>query len=612
MSEPLPTPPAEPGTPPATVQRRVLRRILSYVRPYRARLGLAVVLVLPEALLGLLIPYFLGVVINAALAAKELGGLNQSALAFLGVVLLQALFMFSREYLMSTVAERVVADIRAAVHAHVLTLPLGFFHRSRTGEILSGAANDVTQLQRTLATAPGQLVRMPITVLGGITLMFLTSTWLTVAMLAAIPPLMIAATLFGNVVAKWSRTAQDELGVATASFQEGIAGVETVKAFGAEPFETARYRTLISRTFDAYRRKAWIESWFGALATFTLFSALVGLFWLGGRMVIQGSLEPGQLMALLGYTLYVQGAVGSLTQLWTEAQSTLGATGRVFDLLDESPEPGALQARSASALPLPASSLSFEDVSFRYPGREEEALRGITLRLRQGEVCALVGSSGSGKSTVARLLFRFFEPTGGRILLEGTPLSDIPLERLRATLGLVSQEPVLFSGTLRDNIRYGRPEASDVEVEAAARAAHADGFIRALEQGYDTPVGERGVTLSGGQRQRIAIARALLRDPRVLVLDEATSALDSESERQVQQALDVLLRGRTTLIIAHRLSTIRGADRIIVLDQGRIVEEGRHEELLRAGGIYAHLAQLQGEASAASAFAPVQETGNVG
>ncbi len=583
-----------------------MRRLFALTRPYRLRLALAIVSLLGASGLGLVYPRYFGRVIDAAFTERSLEALDRSTLTLLAVFLAQAVFVFFRHYLMTWVGERVVADLRERIYGHLLVMSPGFFHRRRTGELLSRLSDDVTRLQQTVGEDLSIALRNAITLVGGVTILFVTNPRLTAVMLAVVPPLVVAAVLWGRVIRRLSRRAQDELARASGTVQEGISGIETVQAFGREAFEAERYAAAVERTFRLFVRRALARSWFGAVATFTAFGAIAGIFWLGGKMVVEGAITPGALTEFLLYTMLVAGAVGAMAGLWGNLQSTLGATARIFEILDERPEivspPDAVVLGDDVR-----GEVTFDRVSFRYPEREAWVLEDLDLEIPAGTTVALVGPSGAGKTTAARLVLRFYDPDRGAVRLDGIDLRRVDLASLRARTAWVSQEPLLFSGTIRENIRYGRLTATDEEVEAAARAAFADGFIRAFPEGYDTVVGERGVLLSGGQRQRISIARAILRDPKVLVLDEATSALDAESEYWVQRALERLSAGRTTLVIAHRLSTIRAADRIVVLDRGRVVEAGRHEELLARGGPYARLVARQTEGAGAAGPAAAAE-----
>ncbi len=573
-----------------------VRRLFALAWPYRGRLALAIVCLLGASGLGLVYPRFFGRVIDAAFTERSLQALDRHTVALVGVFFLQAVFIFFRHYLMTWVGERVVADLRGRIYRHLLVMSPGFFHRRRTGELLSRLSDDVTRLQHTVGEDLSIALRNAITLIGGVVILFVTNPKLTAVMLAVVPPLVVAAVFWGRVIRRISRRAQDELARASGAVQEGIAGIETVQAFGREAYEARRYERAIERTFRLFVRRALARSWFGAVASFTAFGAIAGIFWLGGKMVVEGAITPGALTEFLLYTMLVAGAVGAMAGLWGNLQSTLGATARIFEILDEPPD--IVSPPDALVLAQVRGDVTFERVRFRYPERDEWVLGGLDLSIEAGTTVALVGASGAGKTTVARLVLRFYDPTEGVVRIDGHDLRRVDLASLRAQTAWVSQDPLLFSGTIRENIRYGRLDATDEAIEAAARAAFADEFIRAFPKGYDTVVGERGVLLSGGQRQRISIARAILRDPKILVLDEATSALDAESEHWVQRALERLSKGRTTVVIAHRLSTIRAADRIVVLDRGRVVEQGRHEELLARGGLYARLVARQTEVGA--------------
>ncbi len=569
-----------------------IKRLFRYARPYAVRLAIALLCLAGGSGMGLVYPAFFGDVIDAAFTDRDLEALNRHTFLLVGVFLAQAVFVFFRHYLMTWVGERVVADLRVAIYRHLTAMSQVFFHQQRTGELLSRLNDDVARLQNTVGEDLSVALRQGLTLVGGIVILLWTNPFLTSVMLSVVPPLIIAASIWGRVIRRLSRRAQDELARANGDVEEGISGIETVQAFTREDHEVNRYRIAIAKTFRLFVKRALARSWFGALASFTAFGAIAGIFWLGGRMVAQGEITPGDLTEFLLYTMLVAGAVGSMAGLWGRLQSTLGATARIFEILDE--KPGIADAPDARPVPSNTSGhVTFESVSFSYGDRDTDVLRNVSFEARPGETVALVGASGSGKTTIARLLLRFYDPQAGVVRVDGNDVRELVLEELRGAMAVVAQDPMLFSGTVRDNIRYGRLDATDAEVEEAGVAANADDFVRGFPDGYETVVGERGVMLSGGQRQRVSIARAILRDPRVLILDEATSALDSEAEHVVQAALERLQAGRTTLVIAHRLSTIRDADQIVVLEGGAVAERGTHEDLILSNGVYARLVARQ-------------------
>lgn len=568
-----------------------IRRLLTYAWPYRIRMVIAMLCLAVGSGLGLLYPAYFGDVIDAAFTDKDVGALSDHTLALVAIFAVQAVFVFFRHYLVSWVGERVVADLRVKLYRHLVKLSQSYFHAKRTGELLSRLAEDVSKVHGTVSSDISIAARNVLTLIGGITILFWTNPVLTSVMLAVIPPLTVATVIFGRRIRKLSRLAQDELANANAELQEGIAGIETVQAFTREDHEVGRYAGSVGRSFSLFIKRVLAGAWFMSISSFMAFAAIAGIFYLGGRMVAKGDISPGDLTSFMLYTMLVAGAVGAMAGLWARIQAALGATARIFEILDTLPEiRDADDARELSAI---QGKVRFEDVSFSYGDRETTVINRVNLDIEPGQVVALVGASGSGKTTLARLLQRFYDPYSGRITLDGHDLRELKVAPLRAAMAVVSQDPILFSGTVRDNIRYGRLDATDEEIEQAAQMANADTFIREFPDGYATRVGERGVQLSGGQRQRVSIARAILRDPKILILDEATSALDAHSEGLVQEALEQLQRGRTTLVIAHRLSTIRDADRIVVFAQGAVAESGTHGELLETSGVYARLVERQ-------------------
>jgi len=577
------------------------RKLFAYTRPYRLQLFIGMAAVGVSSALTLVVPQFVGRFFDTFIASLQEAGfnLNRVVALLLLIFLVQAGFNYLRTYMIAQVGEGVVADLRRTLYRHLMGLPLRFFETRRTGEITSRLTSDAAVVQGAVSQALAQLVNQLALLVGSVVLLFITNWQLTLLMLSVVPVVMLAARIFGRKLRAISTEFQDRVAEANASAEEAIVGVRVVKSFTAEGLEAERYGGLINASYRIALRRAAFRAAFFSGIIFAMFSAISVVLWVGGRLVVSGSLTPGELVQFLLYTLFVAGAVGALTGLYSQFQEALGASKRIFELLDEKSD------LEAAAAPQPLTDVRgevrFERVSFRYGGAAQSSdergntpvLHGISLTANPGEVTALVGPSGAGKSTLVTLIPRFYDPTEGRITLDGTDLRDLSEQALRAHIGIVPQETQLFSGSVRDNIRYGRPEATDAEVEEAARAANAHDFIAAFPEGYETVVGERGVKLSGGQRQRVAIARALLKDPKILILDEATSSLDSESEALVQEALDVLMQGRTVFVIAHRLSTVRAADRIIVLDGGRVIQAGTHEQLLAQGGLYAELYRRQ-------------------
>ena len=572
---------------------RPLRRLLPRIQPYLWRLTLAFVCLLGSASIALAFPQIVRHLLDAAFISADASLLNRIALGLVILFAIQAVLNFVQVYLLTSTSELVIAQLREDLFAHLVRLSPAFFTERRTGELTSHLSADTAVLQTVLSYNLSEFARQTLFLVGGIVLLTLTDVNLTATTLAVVPLVVGAAVVFGRALRRASTGVQDRVAEATGTADEAFSQIRTVQSFTAEAEEARRYGSHLHQVIEAALKRARIRGTFFGILTFCGFGGVVAVLWQGGRQVLAGSLTAGALVSFLLYALYVAGAVGSLASLFGAYQEAVGAARRVFDLLET--ESTVRDPVKPLHLTRPLrGEVVMDNVSFHYNPALPEVLHGVSLRINAGEVVALVGPSGAGKTTVASLLPRFWDVTGGRITLDGIDIRDLSLKELRAAIGIVPQEPTLFSGTIRENIAYAgigedgsRP--SEEAVQAAAKAAHAVEFIERLPEGFDTRVGERGVKLSGGQRQRIAIARVFLKDPALVILDEATSSLDSESERLVERAMEDLLRARSTLIIAHRLSTVLRADRLVVIDRGLIVEEGRHEELLASEGVYSRL-----------------------
>ncbi|WP_027891003.1 ABC transporter ATP-binding protein [Calidithermus chliarophilus] len=586
----LPRSRREPARPPSRRDLGQLRRLLAYTRPYRWGLVVAGLASLVSTAFNLIFPQVVGRLIDVSFLEANLARLDQLLFVLLGVFAGQAVFSGVQSYLVARAGEGVVADLRKSLYAHLLTLSPRFFERNKTGDITSRLTSDISTVQAVVSSTLVQLFTQPLVLVSTLAILFLTNWKLTALILAVVPVVILAAIFLGRMIRRASKEFQDRVADANARAEETLSGIRVVQSFTAEPQETRRYGQLIGKSFQVAMRRALLGAVLNPVVFFAIFAALGLVLWYGGRLVALKEIGPGQLFTFVLYTFNIAATVGTFTGIFTQLQSALGASSRIFELLDERPDlPEPAHPKPLSAV---QGHVRFQNVRFGY-GERGEVLRGVSLEAKPGQVVAVVGPSGAGKSTLVALIPRFYDVTGGGITIDGLDVREVSLRELRSHVGTVPQETLLFSGSIAENIGYGRPGAGEAEIVAAAKAANAHDFISAFPEGYGTLVGERGVKLSGGQRQRIAIARALLKNPRILILDEATSSLDSESEMLVQEALETLMRGRTTFVIAHRLSTVRRADMIVVLEDGRVVQQGTHEELLAAGGLYRDLYELQ-------------------
>ena len=565
---------------------------------YKVQWGLAALFLLLAAAATLAVPLAFRNLVDTGLTSQAI---NQQFINLLLLAVVLAIMTAGRFYVMSWLGERVVADIRERVFENVLRQSPAYFETLQTGEVLSRLTSDTTLVQTLVGSSVSIALRSTVMLVGGITMMLITSPWLAGVMIALLLAVVLPIWALGRYVRKMSRTSQDKVADTSAMAGEVLNAVTTVQAFVREPYEQKRYQSAVEMAFTVAKKRVALRSLLTATTILMAFSVIVFVLWLGAQQVSAGAMSLGDLTQFVLYAVLIAGSIGALSETWGALQRAAGATERLVELMQATPALAADAAVTHSNQPSPRSTatantpaVAFRDVSFAYASRPKyPALDHLTFKLPAGGRYALVGPSGSGKSTLFANLLRFYQPQGGQIDVFGQAIDQWPVAQLREMIGIVPQEPVIFAASALENIRYGRLDASDEEVIAAATTAHAHGFISALPEGYQSFLGERGVRLSGGQKQRISIARAILKNPPILLLDEATSALDAESEREVQQALDTVLPGRTSLTIAHRLATVLSADRILVLDQGHVCEQGTHTELIAQGGLYAKLAKLQ-------------------
>jgi len=569
-------------------------KIFRFVIPYKWTFVTGMLFLLLSNLTTMSFPLLIGQM-TKVIEGKSQYHINEVTLFFFAILILQAILSFLRIYTFAQVSEKAMRDVRQSLYAKIITMPIFNFEKRRVGELMSRITSDITQLQDVLSITLAEFFRQIFTLVGGIALITYLSWKLTLFMLATFPVLVIAAIVFGKFIRKISKKSQDELASTNIIVEETFQSIQAVKSFTNEAYEVNRYTSSLNRVIEAALKAATMRGAFVSFVIFALFGGIVGVVWYGAALVAQGDMILADLLTFIFYTAFIGGSVGGLGDIYAQLQKTIGSSDRILEILEDPSEIDLANQNSSKAIEF--GTISIEDLYFSYPSRPSvEILKGISIDIEPGQKIAIVGTSGTGKSTLAQLMMRFYEPNAGQIKLNGQNIQEYSVSDWRGMLALVPQEVLLFGGTIRENIAYGKPGSSQEEIEHAADQAFAKEFIESFPEKWDTLVGERGVKLSGGQRQRIAIARAILRNPKFLILDEATSALDSESEKWVQSALEELMKNRTSLIIAHRLSTIRTADQIIVMEEGKILEKGNHDKLMKIkNGVYRNMVTLQTE-----------------
>ncbi|MBM6760723.1 ABC transporter ATP-binding protein [Megamonas hypermegale] len=566
------------------------KRLISFIKPYWKRLGLAVICIIMSAAANLYVPWIIKDMVDKVLMNKDMMLLNLIAAGIVVVFLFRGIFYYGQSYLVSYIAQRVIIDVRELLYIKFQKLQLGYYEKKQTGTIMSYITNDVAALQAALVDSLIEMVTELSILIGSLIMMFYLDWKLSIVTLVVVPVIGQAMKIFGRKLKQSGALIQERTAEITSLLQESISGVRVVKSFAREDYEIERFQNQNNLNFKANMKSVQLSSLLTPTVEFLAAVIVAVILWFGGYQVVNGALTAGALVAFLTYAVNLANPVKRISRVYGTINKAMAAAERVFNVLDT--EEKLKDKPNAIELPKISGDVQFDHVSFGYK-KDVDVLHDLTLEAKPGQVIAFVGPSGAGKSTIANLIPRFYDVTAGSIKIDGIDIRDVTIRSLREQIGVVPQETMLFSGTVKDNIRYGRLDATDEEIIEAAKAANAHNFIMHLADGYETKIGERGITLSGGQRQRIAIARAILKNPRILILDEATSALDTESEEIVQEALDKLMIGRTSFVIAHRLSTIINADKIIVLDNGKVTESGTHKELMQTGGLYSHLYNIQ-------------------